>query len=238
MFRRISLFSFGLLLLASCSQVNEKTMIVNGQVTGLKKGTIYLERFIDSIYVPIDSTAIFGDSSFKLTQDIESPEVLHLHLRLENGNLLEDRVSFFANAGEINLRTKLDDFSNARVEGSENHELLLTYYKIAKRYADRNLDLIVEELNAKKDGEDSLVLEIEERRAKLIQSSYLATINFALQNTSQDIAPFLMVYETPGVNIKYLDTVYNSLDKNIKDNKYGKELKAIIDKEYALIKEN
>lgn len=233
MFRNILLFSFGFLLLTSCSQVDEKTMTLNGQVTGLKKGNIYLERYIDTAYVIIDSASIFGDSNFKLTQRLESPEVLHLHLRLENGNLLDDRVSFFANAGEINLKTKLEDFANAKVEGSENHELLLTYYKIAKRYSDRNLELIVEELNAKKDGADSLLLSIEDKRIKTIQASYLAAINFALQNTSKDIAPFLMVYETPGVNIKYLDTVYNSLDNIIKEGKYGKELKAKIEEEKA-----
>lgn len=229
MFRNILLLSFGILFLSSCNSVRKDTMTLNGQVTGLKKGTILLERFIDTAYVAIDSAVVYGDSSFKLKLEIESPEILHLHLRLENGNFADDRVSFFATAGEINLRTKIDSFSNATVEGSENHDLLLSYYKMAERYKDRNLDLIVEELNAQKDGQDSLFPRIEEKKIKLIQSSYLAALNFALQNSSHDIAPFIMVYETPDINVKYLDTVYSSLPETIKFNKYGKELKARID---------
>src|SRR5690625_4488109 len=125
------------------------------------------------------------DSKFEFKKQLESTEVLHLHIRLENGSLIEDRVSFFAERGEINLYTKLDDFSDATVEGSKNHELLLTYYKMAQRYNDRNLELIVEEFNAQKEENDSLIKAVENKKLALIRNSYLATVNFALQHADQ-----------------------------------------------------
>lgn len=229
MIRNIFLLSLVLSLFINCSTADsENTMTLSGQVKDLKKGTILLERFVDSVYVAIDSAAIYGDSNFELKQKLESPEILHLHLRLDSGNLVEDRVSFFAEPGEINLYTKLSDFSDARVEGSENHDLLLNYYQLAKRYQDRNLDLIVEEFNANKEGNDSLVQSVENKKIALLKSSYLATVNFALQNTEHEIAPFVMVYETPNIHLRYLDTVYNSLSDKVKLSIYGKELKSRI----------
>ena len=205
-------------------------MVLKGMVKDLKKGTILLERFVDSAYVAIDSAVIYGDSSFEFKQQLESPEVLHLHLRLENGNLVDDRVSFFAEPGEINLYTKLDDFSDAIVEGSKNHELLLNYYKMTQRYNDRNLELIVEEFNAQKEENDSLIQAVENKKLSLLRNSYLATVNFALQHTDQEIAPFVMVYETPEINRQYLDTVYNSLSDKVKQGSYGKMLESRINK--------
>lgn len=229
MIRNIIILSCSLLFLFSCSNTNdENTMILKGKVKDLKKGTILLERFVDSAYVAIDSSVIYGDSNFEFKQQLESPEVLHLHLRLENGSLIDDRVSFFAEPGEINLYTKLDDFSDATVEGSKNHELLLTYYKMAQRYNDRNLELIVEEFNAQKEENDSLVKAVENKKLALIRNSYLATVNFALQHTDQEIAPFVMVYETPDINVQYLDTVYNSLSDKVKQSGYGKALESRI----------
>lgn len=229
MIRNIIVLSFSLLILFSCTSTNdENTMILKGMVKDLKKGTILLERYVDSAYVTIDSAVIYGDSNFEIKKQLESPEVLHLHLRLENGNLVDDRFSFFAEPGEMNLYTKLDDFSNATVEGSKNHELLLTYYKMAQRFNDRNLELIVEEFNAQKEANDSLIQVVENKRLALLRNSYLATVNFALQHTDQEIAPFVMIHETPDITVQYLDTVYNSLSDRVKQSGYGKALESRI----------
>lgn len=203
-------------------------MILKGQVKDLKKGTILLERFIDTAYVAIDSAVIYGDSNFEFKQQLESPEVMQLHLRLANGDLIEDRVSFFAEPGEIKFYTKLNDFADATVKGSENHDLLLTYYKMTRRYNDRNLEIIVEEFNAKKEENDSLLQVVENKKQALIRSAYLATVNFALQHKDYEIAPFVMIYETPGINKQFLDTVYNSLSDKVKQSNYGKLLKSRI----------
>jgi len=203
-------------------------MILNGHINGLKKGTVLLERYIDTGYVAIDSVRIYGDSNFELQQTIESPEILHLYLRLENGTLLDDRVSFFAEPGEISLYTKLEDFSNPNIEGSKNHDLLMTYSKIAERYKDRNLDLIAEGINALRDGNDSLAAVIENKKKTLTSNSYLATVNFALQNSDYEVAPFIMMYITPDINVRYLDTVYNNLSDKAKNSIYGQQLETRI----------
>src|SRR5690625_3890415 len=141
MIRNIIILSCSLLFLFSCSITNdENTMILKGKVKDLKKGTILLERFVDSAYVAIDSSVIYGDSNFEFKKQLENPEVLHLHLRLENGSLIEDRVSFFAEPGEINLYTKRSEEHTSELQ-SRGHLVcrLLLEKKTIRRSNDPDL---------------------------------------------------------------------------------------------------
>ena len=54
---------FSLLILTFSCSTNEKKMIVSGNIDGLKKGTIYLQKQQDSIIVSIDS--ILGSLSYQ-----------------------------------------------------------------------------------------------------------------------------------------------------------------------------
>ena len=50
-------------------------MIIQGQIKGLKKGTLYLQKMKDTILVSVDSVQINGDGNFILSDEVESPEV-------------------------------------------------------------------------------------------------------------------------------------------------------------------
>lgn len=68
-------------------------------------------------------------------------------------------------------------------------------------------------------------MEIDRKYDKLLKRKYLYTVNFAINNKEQEIAPYLALSEVFDANIKYLDTIYNSLAPKVKKSKYGKELK-------------
>lgn len=95
------------------------------------------------------------------------------------------------------------------------------------RYVVKNLELIQEMLELN-DNQDTLALKLKREQSALISSKYLATINFAINHNNLEVAPYLMLSEAFNSNIKYLDTVYNTLTPKIKDSKYGKELKSFI----------
>jgi hypothetical protein len=63
----------------------------------------------------------------------------------------------------------------------------------------------------------------------LIRRKYLYTINFAVSHNTSEVAPYLAVTLIANANPKFLDTIYNSLQGNLKSSLYGKQLKAIID---------
>jgi hypothetical protein len=215
-------------LLFSCTE-NDKRMHVTGQVKGLKKGTLLLQKIEDTLLISVDSVSVHGDSSFEFSEEIDNPQMYYLYVRLKDGTLRDDRISFFAEPTEITINTTLDNFAvDAIITGSKNEEVLNEYKRLTQRYATKNLDYLDSHFNALQDGNDSLVKAIEKLRNDLVASKYLMTINFALNHNDLELAPYLMISEVPKANIKYLDTVYKTLTPKIKDSKYGKVLESFI----------
>ena len=214
--------------LIGCSTDTAK-MNLSGNVKGLKKGTILLQKFEDTVLVTVDSIVVNGASDFSFSKKVESPEIYYLYVRLKDGTLRDDRITFFAEDSDINIKTDLQNFGSAAVvKGSKNDSLLKEYNKLKQRYVSKNLELIEQRFKLTKEKNDSLNTVIDQKQRALVSSKYLATINFALNNKNREVAPYLMLSEAYNSNIKYLDTVYNALEPKIKDSKYGKELESFI----------
>jgi len=225
---KILWISMVFLLLNACSTPDNQ-MNLSGNVKGLKKGTLLLQKIKDSLLITVDSVSIKGNSTFSFSEIIEEPELYYLHLKLENGILRDDRIAFFAESNEITINTTLKNFEmDARVSGSKNQEKFVEYNKIINRYSDQNLELIEKGFIARQKGEDSLAFTIEKSQKSIISKKYLATISFALNNNDFEIAPYLMVSHVNNSRLKYLDSVYNNLIPKIKDSKYGKALESLI----------
>lgn len=217
-----------LILFIACSS-NEDKMTLTGNVKGLKKGTLLLQKIQDSLLVSVDSVLVNGNSLFSFKETILEPEVYYLNVRLENGILKDDRISFFAESNPINISTTLTNFAiDAKVTGSNNQEKYKTYKKIIDRYSDRNLELIEQIFEAKKKGNDSLAIKLNSHQNSILAKKYLATISFALSNKDFEISPYLMVSHVNDTKLVYLDSVYNNLTPKIKDSKYGKDLESLI----------
>ena len=217
-----------LILLIACSS-NEDKMKLTGNVKGLKKGTLLLQKIQDSLLVSIDSVSVNGSSLFSFHETVLEPEIYYLYLRLENGTLKDDRISFFAEANPINISTTLTNFAiDAMVTGSNNQEKYKNYKKIIDRYSDKNLELIEQSFEATKQGNDSLANKLDSTQKSILAKKYLATISFALSNKDFEISPYLIVSHVNDAKLVYLDSVYNNLSKKIKDSKYGKDLESLI----------
>ncbi len=216
------------LTLIGCATDIEK-MNITGTVKGLKKGTLLLQKFEDTVLVTVDSVIVDGDSNFSFSEKVESPEIYYLYVRLKDGSLRDDRITFFAENGAINIKTNLKNFgSAATVTGSANDSLLKEYDKLKQRYVAKNLEYIEQRLKKGRKGNDSIEMDLNRKQQALISNKYLTTINFALNNKEYEVAPYLMLSEAYNSNVKYLDTVYNALTPKIKDSKYGKELESFI----------
>jgi len=212
-------------LLFSCGKNKTGNMVVNGTIDGLKKGTIYLQKMKDSVLISVDSIQINGESVFTLVDNVKSPEIYLLQL----DNLEDKVIRFFGEKGEITISSKLSKFSfAAKISGSENQKILEEHQAMARKFNGKQLDLIKEKFNAQKENDTVLLSKIEKEEDGLIKRSYLYTINFAINHAKNEVAPYLALTELYYANIKYLDTVNNSLSKKVKASKYGKELQEFI----------
>ncbi|HLV62338.1 DUF4369 domain-containing protein [Galbibacter sp.] len=215
-------------ILASCAK-ETGNVTIKGNVEGLRKGTIYLQKVEDSTLVSIDSVIIQGKPNFEFITEIESPEVLTLYLDKNDGNNLNDRLDIFAEPGVISVQTTRDFFApEAKVEGSASHTKWMEYKKIRSKFGSENLDLIKEILQASKDGNIPLADSLQARSDQNAKRSYLYTINFVLNNTDSYVAPYITLVDAYNVNIKYLDSISNTLSNEVAASKYGRLLKQYI----------
>ena len=224
--KHIFFFSFITLFLISCSEDTTNTMFVTGKVKGLKKGTLYLQHVPDSTLVTIDSLEVDGDGHFSFKTELESPEIFYLYLNKEDNNEVNDRITFFGEAGNITINTSWNTFdTNVKIEGSATQKKLEEYRKTMTKFNKRSIE-IMQSANNSEVPMDSLQLDsIQKLSDKNIQRSYLYALNFALNNKDSYVAPYIALTEVYDANIKYLDSINNTLTPEVASSKYGKALK-------------
>jgi hypothetical protein len=219
-----------ILILVSCSEKKStKNFVLTGNVKGLKKGTLYIQRIKDTLLIPIDTININGDSHFTSEFDLQSPEMLYLFLDRGVTNSVDNNISFFAEKGVMNIETSLDFFTaDVKITGSKNQELYDEYRKVVSRYIDQDLDLIQKKLNAYKNNKTDEVLKIEEEQKGILKRKYLYTTNFAVNHADYEVSPYVALAEIYDINLKYLDTIQKSMTPKIAKSLYGKKLNEFI----------
>ncbi len=217
-----------ILLTVSC-QKKEVTgnLHITGEIKGLKKGTLYIQKIVDTSLVAIDTIKIDGDSHFSSDLTIESPEMYYLFLDRGVTNSLDNNLPFFAEPGNIHIDTQLELFlSGAKITGSKNNEKYQEFKKIRTRYTDQNLVLMEQKLNAFKDNNTKIIDSIETLQDANLKRLYLYTANFAVSNKDLEVAPYLALSEIADINLKFLDTIQKSMSPKVAQSMYGKKLTA------------
>ncbi|OGS70623.1 MAG: hypothetical protein A3F91_09085 [Flavobacteria bacterium RIFCSPLOWO2_12_FULL_35_11] len=212
-------------LLISCNKNEHGNMVVKVTIDGLKKGTLYLQKVKDTALISVDSVQLDGKANYLLSDDIESPELYFLAL----DKIAGERISFFGEKGEITVNAKLEKFAtSAKITGSVNQDLLEEHKAMAQKFNGKKLDLVVEKFNAYKINDTALAAKLEQDEKSLIRRKYFYTTNFAVIHAENEVAPYLALTELFDANIRLLDTINNSLSKEVKASKYGKELEKYI----------
>ncbi|WP_035650230.1 DUF4369 domain-containing protein [Flavobacterium sp. ASV13] len=214
-------------LLASCSKKNESpdNLHITGNIKGLKKGTLYIQRIVDTSLVAIDSIKIDGNSAFERDIKLESPEMLYLFLDRGVTNSMDNNILFFAEPGNINIDTNLDNFIyNAKITGSKNQELYEEYKKINDRFNDESLALVEPRFKAMKRNDQKALDSINTKEDSNTKRKYLFATNFALNNKDHEIAPYIALAEIYDINVKFLDTIQKSMTPKVAQSLYGKKL--------------
>tara|TARA_B100000768_G_scaffold34163_1_gene32694 strand:+ start:853 stop:1566 length:714 start_codon:yes stop_codon:yes gene_type:complete len=227
--KQITLLLVCSLMLINCTTPKENQMQLSGFVKGMKEGTLLLQKSENNTFKTIDSMVVKGDAHFNFTETIESPELYFLSLKIQNIDREVGAIAFFAEPGDITINTKVNNFlENAVITGSENQKKYTQYKTLIKRYTDKNKKLTQLLISAAKAKNMKAIDSIDTMQKRVLAGSYLATVNYAINNKDYEIAPFLALSEIYNANTKYLDTIYNTLSPKIKASTYGVALKEFI----------
>ena len=218
----------GLLLLASCADKDKKgNLEISGNIKGLKKGTLYLKQLRDTLLVTIDTIAIDGDSKFQTSVEIKEPEMLYLFLDRGKTASIDNSLPFFAEPGKMTIETKLETFyAEAKIKGSKNNDLLEEYKKVKSRYLDQELEIKVKDMEASIRNKTLPETEVAKYESAL-KRRYLYTANFAMNHKDSEIAPYIVIAETPNLGLDYVKRILDGLSPKVAASKYGKLLKQL-----------
>lgn len=234
--KRLGLFIIALSLVVACSK-EDKNLLIEGKVQGLKKGTLYLQKIEDSTLVTIDSVVVNGNENFVFDTYTDGVQVMYLYLNKKDNSIYDDRIMFFAEPGEMVINTTLKNFEvDAIVEGSENQKKYVEFQTMMQKFNNRNLELIQKNLEAQQEQNLENIDSTNREFESLLKRRYLFTVNFAVNNKDMELAPYLAISEVYDANIKYLDTIYKSLTPEVKESRYGKSLEDFLEERRELEK--
>jgi hypothetical protein len=225
--KRVLVALIALVLLTACEKKVpvDTNLHISGNIKGLTKGTLYIQRFADTSMVSIDTIAINGSSSFESHLNIDGPEMLWLILDRGTTNSLDNSLPFFAEPGNMKIDASNEEFFyRAKVTGSENHKLYEDFLKVKNKFTNDNTELKAKNLEATMKSNVKQLDSVSEKTEQLIKRRYLYTANFAVTNAKHEIAPYLALYEIPDINIVYLDTIAKSMSPKVAKSRYGKIL--------------
>lgn len=215
-----------LLAVVSCSKEKQGNMIVQGQIKGLKKATLYLQKMKDTLLISVDSITLLGDDTFRLVDDIDSPEMYFLTF---DTNISDKRILFFAEEGTITINDDVANFGvDTEIEGSENQKIIDNYKKITSKFHNKQLDLVKANFDAQKDKDFKKSDSLRKVSESQITKRHLYSINFALAHPDAEATPYIVLTDLVNANIKYLDTINNSLTDRVRSSFYGKKLDKFI----------
>jgi len=215
------------IVLFACSSKKEGNMLVQGQIKGLKKGTLYLQKMKDTLLVSVDSVALLGKDTFTLTDNVDSPVLYYLTF---DGNTTDKRILFFGEKGTITINDKVEGFGYApEITGSKNQAILDKFNAISKKFQNQRLEFIKKDFDAKKAKDQDLIKKLEVDYNRLLRRRVLYTTNFAITNANYEAAPYIALTEMYNASIKMLDTVNFSLTPKVKRSLYGKRFQEYLD---------
>ena len=137
----------------------------------------------------------------------------------------QSTLSFFGEEGIITINYQVEKFGVSPViEGSINQKILESYKEVAKKFQGKQLDLLAANMQAQKDRDLETSQSLRKKAEKQNLKKYIYTINFALNNADTEAAAYITLTELVNANVKYLDSINNSLTEKVQQSLYGKKL--------------
>ena len=194
---------------------------LEGEIKGLKKGTVYLSVLKDGKPQQKDSIHIHGKGKFTFDLSSYPPQLMIIELKEKPG----DYILFFADDTVNKVITLLKKFGvNPIIKGGVNTRKWLEYNKITQQYTDKRLELFKNQWEASKEKDSIALKQIEDDFEKLEKRRKLYGLNFAMTNASLPIGAYVALVEFYD-NTKALDTLYKAMPEKVKQSVYGKQIR-------------
>ncbi len=217
---------FGMIItMFSCKTDKQNKDILQGQIVGLKKGTVYLNRVENDTLIAVDSVSVKGDDSFTFDLTPYEPQLMAVTLKEDTDR---EYILMFTDDTVNLLKTSLRKYGVEKVlSGGENFRKWQEYKQILRQYNDKKLDLIKEEVEAVRQKDSQLHNQVKEQLFSLEKRRIKYALNFSISNKHLPVGAYVALKELTSSR-RLLDTVYKSLNPDIRQSLYGQKIKRLL----------
>lgn len=224
-----------IMLFGSCNSTSpkEKAVIrddytINGEISGLDSGWIFLKYTDNKGNTIVDSAAI-QNHNFLFSGKKDTPELVTLSLKKSGAS-----VKFFLENAEIKITADTDSFFNAKITGSPAQDEYIEYqYKINP--IEREMASLNKELNQRSSS-------LNENRPETKTASILQQLTTLDSLKKREVIAFIKGHPlsivsarvivsnflwNPEVNL--LTDLYTTLDLKVRQSSYGKTIREHLD---------
>jgi peroxiredoxin len=210
------------IIFLSCSSKKEQYSI-NGNVVGVDKDTIYLQKFDSEKWVSFDSISL-DKGNFTFAGTIKLPEMWQI--AMENKQFV---FPLFVEDSEIDVKIFPDSVDKSTVTGSATHDTYRGYLDM-KEPIDKKMDDIYTEWKKAREAGDNLTMQRADSISTVLDSeSKVLLQNFVKKNPTTVVSPYLIMRNSWQFELPELEEIEVGLDTSINNSVYTQRLKNRVD---------
>ncbi|HYX05960.1 MAG TPA: TlpA disulfide reductase family protein [Bacteroidales bacterium] len=213
-------YLFLIMVLGACSSTPENSFTINGTVSNLDSGMVYLQNYTDGSMKTIDSSAI-TNGNFKLAGSVDLPELYYIQI---NNN--RRRVPFFAENSNITVNLNTDSLDKTVITGSKSQAVFDEYQKGSSSYNEK-MQPYVDQYYAARAIKDETKMQQAEASIDSIntlQTEYAK--KFVINHPNSVVAPYILNRELSyTMDAGELDSITSLFDTTLNNSVYTKDLK-------------
>jgi peroxiredoxin len=206
-------------ILASCNNKKQDVYTINGTITGVTSGKVFLQKRDLDKFVKTDSAEI-KDGKFTFTGKVAIPEMRYLTVDQKETNL-----PFFIENAEFTITAYADSLDKSIVKGGPTQELFKSYISGSDAYDKKMNDLYVSYMQAKQVGDSLQLAKIDSSYNVIEKEKTAFTNDFIKKNPKSVVAPYLVISNAYQYELPALDSITASFDTSLAKSGYVISLK-------------
>lgn len=203
----------------SCKSKKQDAFIINGSITGLTSGKIYLQKRDLDKFVKTDSAEI-KEGKFTFTGTVSIPEMRYLTLDQK-----ESSLPFFIENAEFTITAYADSLDKSIVKGGATQELFKSYISQSNAFDKKMNDLYVSYMQAKQAGDTLKLALIDSSYSVIEKEKTTFTTDFVKKNSTSVVAPYLVISNAYEYELADLESITATFDTSLNKSGYVVSLK-------------
>ena len=217
--------------LTGCNLGHKSEGSLTGSLKNIKSGTVLL--IIDLSSNTILQKVTVEDGKFKISFKLKEPTLFGIWG--ENPRYDKDRLLIWLENSKIKLEGNFDYFINAKVTGSESHQIFMKLDSINKKFQGQYTNLrLLKSSTSDRTKLDSISIVL----SQVLENYRSAKIKFYSSEINSEVALFYLYNQITmsdiswyGINVltkKDIENIYNILSDKFKQSKIGELIKEYI----------